>query len=132
MHAGCLGLRRGFGMPMPVLFYKLCEVSSATLPGSGGAPTSCGQDIPGTGFLTTYQYNALDDLTQVNQGTLAPRTFTYDSLACLVCASNPEYSSATCPVTASASYIPGTTGYSYDANGNLTSKSKSSVYAVNI
>ena len=33
-------------------------VSSATLPGSGGAPTTCGQDIPGTGFLTTDQYNA--------------------------------------------------------------------------
>ena len=101
---------------------SVCEVSSATLPGSGGAPTSCGQDIPGTGFLTTYKYNALDDLTQVNQGTLAPRTFTYNSLDRLVCASNPENSSATCPVTASASYTPGTTGYSYDANGNLTTK----------
>ena len=48
---------------------SVCEVSSTTLTnGSGGSPTSCGQDISATGFLTTYQYDALDNLTQVNQG----------------------------------------------------------------
>jgi len=55
------------------------------------------------------------------------RTFTYDSLSRLVCASNPETSTASCPDSTSHPfsdpfYVPGTTGYSYDHNGNLISK----------
>src|SRR5438094_7296445 len=58
------------------------------------------------GNTTNYSYNALDDLTQVTQGSQT-RTFVYDSLSRLTSATNPE---------------SGTTTYSYDANGNLYGK----------
>jgi hypothetical protein len=40
--------------------------------GSAGTPANWGQDIVGTGFLTTYQYHALDDLLQVSQNRNRP------------------------------------------------------------
>jgi RHS repeat-associated protein len=97
---------------------SLCEVapgpfvgaggsSSSSLIGSAGSPVACGQDIAGTGFLTTYQYDTLNNLLQVNQTGIAPRTFTYDSLSRLLTASNPE---------------SGAISYAYDANGNLLTK----------
>jgi RHS repeat-associated protein len=86
---------------------SVCEVSSTTLPGQGGSPAACGQDIGATGFLTTYLYDTLDDLTSVTQGTLASRSFNYDSLSRLTSASNPE---------------SGSISYTYDANGNLSTK----------
>ena len=55
---------------------------------------------------TNYSYDALDNLITVSQG-VQTRTFVYSSLKRLTSASNPE---------------SGTTGYSYDNNGNLTSK----------
>src|SRR5438128_1178786 len=80
---------------------SLCEVapgpfvgaggsSSSSLIGSGGTPAACGQDIAGTGFLTSYQYDTLGNLTQVNQNGIGPRTFAYDSLSRLTSATNPE------------------------------------------
>jgi RHS repeat-associated protein len=101
---------------------SVCEVSSGTLLGNGGTPAACGQDISATGFLTTYQYDVLGNLLQVNQAGLNSRTFSYDSLSRLVCASNPENSSAACPAQATSSYTAGTTGYTYDAGGNLLTK----------
>jgi RHS repeat-associated protein len=97
---------------------SLCEVapgpfvgangaSTSSLIGSAGAPVSCGQDIAGTGFLTSYQYDALGNLLQVNQSGIAARAFNYDSLSRLLTASNPE---------------SGAISYSYDANGNLFTK----------
>lgn len=63
---------------------------------------------------TDYQYNALDDLIKVNQtgnssngDTPRTRNFTYDSLSRLTTSTNPE---------------TGTISYSYDANGNLQTK----------
>jgi len=45
-----------------------CEVTTKTLPAGGDAnPTSCGLDIAGTGFLTSYQYDALGNLLDVHQ-----------------------------------------------------------------
>lgn len=76
---------------------------------------------------TDYLYNTLDDLVSVfqrgNGSTEAPRirTFSYDALSRLLCASNPENSTASCPATYSG-YVPGTTGYSYDSYGNLLTK----------
>lgn len=55
---------------------------------------------------TTYSYNALDNLTNVAQGSQS-RSFVYDSLARLTSATNPE---------------SGTVTYGYDANSNLSSK----------
>jgi YD repeat-containing protein len=67
-------------------------------------------------LLTSYLYDALNDLTKVCQGGAfvntvcqsgQPRTFAYDSLARLTSATNPE---------------SGTTTYTYDNNGNLHTK----------
>lgn len=55
---------------------------------------------------TYYAYDALNNLTTVSQG-VQNRAFTYNSLSRLISATNPE---------------SGTINYSYDANGNLTSK----------
>jgi YD repeat-containing protein len=61
---------------------------------------------PGMQVITYYAYDALDDLTTVNQGA-QNRTFVYDSLKRLKNATNPEN---------------GTTSWVYDANGNVTSR----------
>ena len=97
---------------------SLCEVAPGPFIGAGGAQTSsligsagtpalCNQDIQGNGFLTSYQYDTLSNLLQVNQTGIAPRTFNYDSLSRLLTASNPE---------------SGSISYAYDANGNLSTK----------
>jgi RHS repeat-associated protein len=85
---------------------------------------------------TDYTYDALDDLLSVTQcGGLCPvtgalvRSFSYDNQSHLVCASNPENSSASCPATAPATYLPGTTAYSYDSNGNTLVKTSPAVNA---
>src|SRR5580698_6209865 len=76
---------------------SVCEVTSATQLGPGGAPAACGQDISETGFLTDYSYDVLGNLLTVSQGSLVQRTFAYDSLSRLLCAANPETGTATCP-----------------------------------
>jgi RHS repeat-associated protein len=58
------------------------------------------------GYVTSYAYDTLNNLTTVNQGAQT-RTFTYNSLSRLLSAANPE---------------SGTISYGYDPNGNLTSK----------
>jgi YD repeat-containing protein len=77
---------------------------------------------------TDYGYDALNNLLSVTQyggafgsAGYRSRTFNYDSLSRLLCASNPENSSAACSATNSG-YVAGTIGYSYDANSNLQSK----------
>jgi YD repeat-containing protein len=76
-----------------------------------------------------YGYDALSNLLNVTQwggpkGSTGARvrTFNYDSLSRLLCSSNPENSSASCPTVATGAYVAGTNGYSYDANGNVNSK----------
>jgi len=81
--------------------------SSSSLIGSGGTPAACGQSIAGTGFLTTYRYDVLNNLIQVNQSGIGARTFAYDSLSRLTSSSNPE---------------SGVISYTYDANGNVQTK----------
>ncbi len=47
----------------------VCEISSnSSMPGSG-APVSCGTDIVGTGFVTSYAYNLATQTTTITQGT---------------------------------------------------------------
>jgi len=50
----------------------------------------CGLDISGTGFLTTYSYDALSNLLTVAQNGLSQRSFGYDFVSRLTNASNPE------------------------------------------
>lgn len=57
-------------------------------------------------YLTSYSYDVLDNLTTVSQG-VQTRTFIYDSLKRLTSATNPESGAVT---------------YTYDNNGNLTTK----------
>jgi YD repeat-containing protein len=67
---------------------------------------------PHLNFLTTYGYDALGNLTAVtqngnNSGNARTRSFSYDSLSRLTSATNPEL---------------GTIGYTYDADGNVITK----------
>jgi RHS repeat-associated protein len=67
---------------------------------------------PHLNYETDYTYDALGNLKNVNQqgsnvANARTRSFTYDSLSRLTQAQNPE---------------SGTISYSYDANGNLTSR----------
>ena len=87
----------------------VCEVSSATLSGSGGSPVACSQDIAGTGFLTSYSYDPLGNLVTVQQSGLTNRSFTYDSLSRLLSAFNPE---------------SGTTSYTYDNDGEVITRNR--------
>jgi YD repeat-containing protein len=78
---------------------RLGRVDEPDASGSLGTLTSPAQP-------TSYAYDALDNLTTVVQG-VQTRTFVYSSLKRLTSATNPE---------------SGTISYSYDNNGNLTSK----------
>ena len=64
------------------------------------------EDPAGLNYVTSYSYDALNNLTTITQGAQT-RTFVYDSLKRLTSASNPEN---------------GTVSYQYDNNGNLTQK----------
>jgi len=82
------------------------------------------QVIEPGGLTTNYTYDPLDNLTNVNQlgkttDTARNRSFSYDGLSRLMCASNVENSTIPCP--ASFGTI-GVTTYSYDLNSNLQSK----------
>ena len=81
---------------------SVCEVSNNAQLGNGGTPSACGQDIAGSGFLTTYSYDAMNNLVSVSQGGYASRSFSYDAKNRLISASNPE---------------SGTTSYSYRTSG---------------
>ena len=86
---------------------SICEVSNTTLlVGSFPTPSACGQDIPATGFLTTYSYDTLGHLSGVTQAGLNGRSFSYDSLSRLRTATNPEAG----PIT-----------YTYDSDTNCPS-----------
>jgi RHS repeat-associated protein len=100
---------------------SVCEVTSTSLAvGADHVPGACGQDIAATGFLTTYTYDALGNITSVSQGSsLNQRTFTYDSLSRLITTTNPE-SGTTCFGTWSGS----TCVENYDANGNALSRTR--------
>jgi RHS repeat-associated protein len=81
-----------------------CQLSSA----SGSGP--CNQDMGGTGFLTTYSYDALGNVLQVVKNAQSSptetRSFTYDALGRVKAETYPE---------------SGTTTYTYDTwpTGNV-------------
>jgi YD repeat-containing protein len=69
---------------------SVCEVTSTTQIGITPTPTACGQDITATGFLTSYGYDAMGNVTSVTQGGLNARTYSYDILSRLTQEVNPE------------------------------------------
>ena len=78
---------------------------------------------------TTYSYDALGNLTSVIQNgnsgdSPRVRSYTYDSLSRLICSSNVEssQSGSSCPSVATTSKVSGTEWYTYDANGNLLTR----------
>jgi RHS repeat-associated protein len=73
------------------------------------------EDPAGVNYLTSYSYDARDDLVGVNQGSQS-RTFVYDSLKRLTAATNPE---------------SGTINYDYDENGNLRHRTDARLLADN-
>jgi RHS repeat-associated protein len=78
---------------------NVCEVSGTTQANST-SPSACGLDISGTGFLTTYSYDPLGNLSTVAQPGISNRTYAYDGLSRLTQEVNPE---------------SGTTTYAYNA-----------------
>jgi len=117
---------------------SVCEVTSATQLGNGGTPSSCGQDIAATGFLTSYGYDALGNLTSVTQNGLNSRSYSYDGLSRLKTETNPESGTTTYAYDSCSagdlctrvrpranqtnSAVTTTTNYSYDALHRLTAK----------
>jgi RHS repeat-associated protein len=63
---------------------SVCEVTG--MQGSG----SCAQKSAQTGYLTTYAYNVLDELTHVTQSSTQTRTYAYDALGRMTSETNPE------------------------------------------
>ncbi len=72
-----------------------------------GRLTQVTEDPGGLGYVTTYSYDALSNLTNVTQNGGRQRTFGYDALSRLTSETNPE---------------SGTVTYGYDNNSNLTSR----------
>jgi YD repeat-containing protein len=100
---------------------SVCEVASTNQDGSSNnAPSACGLDVSGSGFKTTYSYDALGDLTSVAQPGLATRSFAYDSLSQLLAVSSPEAGTTAnlCSAVAGA----WSACYGYDDDGNVTSR----------
>ena len=76
---------------------------------------------------TDYNYDAMGNLLEAVQNGVASETprirnFTYDSLSRLVCSSNPENSTTSCPSSATVTMPLGVNSYAYDYNSNLTAE----------
>src|SRR3989454_2601241 len=100
---------------------RLIEVDEPNAIGATVSSDGC----RGTGeaiWITTYIYNALGGLTKVLQNGSHQRTFTYDSLARLICSSNPESATAACPTTATGTLPAGTIQYAYNPDGTMLTK----------
>ncbi len=89
----------------------VCEISSnGSMPGSG-SPASCGTDLGGTGFLTSYAYNASGSpTTTVTQGGQI-RTFQTDWAGRPTMDQQPESGQTTY-------------GYSYNSTGLVTTRTR--------
>jgi RHS repeat-associated protein len=85
-----------------------------------GRRTTVVEDPGPNQATTSYAYDAFDNVVRVVQDT-QQRTFAYDSLSRLICASDPEArvggTACTAPLPAS-----GAVRYGYDANGNLITR----------
>jgi RHS repeat-associated protein len=85
----------------------VCEITATTPPVASDAPASCGMELAGTGFLTSYT-RTIFGMTKITQGEQT-RSFVYDTLGQLTDATNPE---------------SGHIHYTYDPAGNILSKTE--------
>lgn len=81
------------------------------------------EDPNGLNYQTSYDYDVLDNLVKVTQGS-QQRYFMFDSLKRLIRARNPEQATnsglaLSDPITGNSAW---SVGYQYDANNNLTQK----------
>ena len=67
----------------------VCEISSNSGMPNSGSPASCGTDIAGTGFTTTYSYALATPTTTITQGAQT-RTFQTDWLGRSTLVQEPE------------------------------------------
>jgi RHS repeat-associated protein len=67
----------------------VCEISSNSTMPQSGSPQSCGTDIAGSGFLTTYSYNLANHTTTITQGS-QQRVFITDSAGRTTSVTEPE------------------------------------------
>jgi YD repeat-containing protein len=74
---------------------SVCEVTSVAQLGTSGTPADCGLDTAGTGFLTSYSYDSVDDLLSVTQTGINNRTYVYDMLSRLTSETTPESGNVT-------------------------------------
>jgi RHS repeat-associated protein len=100
---------------------SVCEITSA----AGSGP--CAQSSAQTGFWAKYGYDALGNLTSVNQNAqgspIQTRTFSYDALSRVTSESNPESGTTTYAYDSVNSggcvlSLPGNMILKTDANGN--------------
>jgi RHS repeat-associated protein len=118
----------------------VCELyNGAPLQGSGGTPAACNLDIAGTGFLTTYGYDTLGNLTSVTQGAQG-RAYAYDSVSRMTSETTPEAGTVTYTYNAdsllatttrpaanqASASVTWTTTDAYDALHRLTGKTYTS------
>jgi len=73
------------------------------MPGSG-SPVSCGTDIAGIGFVTTYSYNLTNLMTTVTQGSQT-RVFQTDWLGRPISVTEPEAAACAPAISCSRSSI---------------------------
>jgi YD repeat-containing protein len=118
----------GLGRPTNV-----CELTTLTF--GTTAPANCNLNVSGTGYLTSYSYDPLNNLVAVTQQSVS-RSFTYDPLSRLTYAMNPEagavnyiYSTPSAPCSPSSAVPCSKTDargakvtYGYDSLNRLTSK----------
>ena len=85
-----------------------------------GRLTNVWESPSGVNYQTTYNYDGLDDLVSVVQGSSHNRSFIYDSLKRLTSSGNPETGGTSAPVT-----------YAYDADSNVIAKKDARNITVN-
>ncbi len=93
---------------------SVCQLSSAT------GTTSCGQANGGTGYLTTYSYNADGTVSSVVRGAQT-HSFTYDAIGRTLTATYPESGTTTYVYDGTSCWSTPTKGlltYKTDAAGN--------------
>ncbi|MET0624888.1 MAG: RHS repeat-associated core domain-containing protein [Pyrinomonadaceae bacterium] len=114
--------------------WEVTPDDSAKYPGIGAVSFNAapGVPTPAAGYRTIYDYDALGNLRRVKQGD-QERFFAYDSMGRLVRAKSPEQAAFTpdpgggdfaalTDSTSGANNSQWSTGYVYDANGNLTKR----------